>query len=437
MRFWFVSAPSPADPKRKFSERFKRVDCRPQNAVRRTSGRIPLRHTLLYLGSLAFALCAVATIGVARGDGADPAIGIAHSSSLASQLGLQFVDGSQSKLIVERGGKKYEVDLETHEVHEYVEAVRVDAGPEESTSNPTSTTSPSGPDQGTKATSATNRRYYRPGDDFVFSVPTGRPVDRHTWVANFTHRFPYEAAFTGTARGATLLGLDDFAIPSFGLQYGVTSHLSVSAYRSPSIIGRPIELGARYNFLDERHGPFNAAVRFSVDGQDDFSRNFTTNFELQTSRSVGSRVQVYVVPTLSLNNRPVLAVTSSLTEPLPYQPCAQVLANGVPASFRVHPCEDTLSVGVGAAIDVRPTVALVGEVIPTAVNATELGIHRLPFSFGVQKKIFHHAFTFGFTTAPGTTTAQRIGTRSIYLLDPHADTPSGMFAGFDIVRQFP
>lgn len=407
-----------------------------RSGVTRGSGRKTLRHTLVYVGSLVLSVVTFATVGVAASDSADPAIGPDYSSYLATQLGLHFLDGSQSKLILEREGKKYEVDLETHEIHEYVEASAAKQALGERTPEAKPSTSTSNPDQSSKA-GVNNRRYYRPGDDFVFSVPTGRPVDKHTWTANFTHRFPYEAAFTGTARGATLLGLDDFAIPSFGLQYGVTSHLSVSAYRSPSIIGRPIELGTRYHFLDERHGPFNAAVRFSVDGQDDFSRNFTTNFELQTSRSLGSHVQVYVVPTLSLNNRPVLAATASLVAPLPYQPCAQPLANGVPVSFHVHPCEDTFSVGVGASVDVRPTVALVGEVIPTAVNATELGIHRMPFSFGVQKKIFHHAFTFGFTTAPGTTTSQRIGTRSIYLLDPHSDTPSGMFVGFDIVRQFP
>ncbi len=75
-----------------------------------------------------------------------------------------------------------------------------------------------------------------------------------------------------------MIGLDDFAIPSFGLRYGVTSKLSVMAIRSPSIIGRPIELMAAYNFLDERHGnPINAAFRFSVDGQSDFQKNFSEN----------------------------------------------------------------------------------------------------------------------------------------------------------------
>jgi hypothetical protein len=105
--------------------------------------------------------------------------------------------------------------------------------------------------------------------------------------------------------------------------------------------------------------------------------------------------------------------------------------------MNVRPCADTFSVGFGVAVDVRPTVAFVGEVIPTAVNGTDLGIHRMPFSFGIQKKIYHHAFTFGFTTAPGTTTAQRIATRAIFLPDPQGDTPSGMFVGFDIMRQLP
>ena len=211
----------------------------------------------------------------------------------------------------------------------------------------------------------------------------------------------------------------------------------MSAYRSPTIIGRPIELGAKYRFADERRDLLNITGRFSVDGQDNFARNFTTNFEVIVSRSITSRAQIYMDPTLSLHNRPVLAAQTSLIEPPSYQPCSQSFANDVPLSLQVRPCANTFSVGVGAAIDIRPSVALVGEVIPTAVNGTELGIHRLPFSFGIQKKIYHHAFTFGLTTAPGTTTSERIATRAIYLRQPNADTPSNMFVGFDIMRQIP
>lgn len=72
-----------------------------------------------------------------------------------------------------------------------------------------------------------------------------------------------------------------------------------------------------------------------------------------------------------------------------------------------------------------------------AVALSTRDSRRMPFSFGVQKKIFYHAFTFGFTTAPGTNTSQRIATRSIFLLEPKSDTPSGMFVGFDLMRQLP
>ena len=366
----------------------------------------------------------------------DPSLKPEGSSELAAQLGILFLHDSTSRIIVERDGKTYEVDLATQQIRELPEPSQNKPSDQKATASaqPTASSGNTNPPSEAKKPA---QKYYRPGDDFVFTLPSGRGIEKNSWTINFTHRFPYEAAFTGVARGATLAGYDDFSVSSFGIQYGITNTLSVSAYRSPSVIGRPIELGVRYDFLDERHGPFNAAVRFSVDGQDNFSRNFTSNFELLLSRSLGHRAQLYAVPTFSVHNRPVLSAENALTEPPAYQPCQQALANDVPTSFGVHPCENTFSVGVGAAIDIRPTVALVGEVIPTAVNGTELGIHRVPFSLGIQKKIYHHAFTFGLTTAPGTTVSQRIATRAIFLRSPDSDLPSDMFVGFDISRKFP
>ena len=89
----------------------------------------------------------------------------------------------------------------------------------------------------------------------------------------------------------------------------------------------------------------------------------------------------------------------------------------------------------GAGGRCSPTVALIAEVDPTMVNGTDLGIHRPSYSFGIEKKIWRHAFTFGFTNAPGTTVSQRIATRAIYLQDPSADKPSGLFIGFNLSRQ--
>jgi hypothetical protein len=350
----------------------------------------------------------------------------------AEQLGVSFVEGSASQVLIEREGKQYVVDLTTHSVREI-------AAPQTASGQPSSPAPSSGqaPAKEPASSDSEAAKVYKPGDDRLFSLPTGRPLERHGLYINFTHRFPFEAAFTGPGRGDTLLGLDDFAIPSFGLAYGVTAKFSVSAFRSPSVIGRPIELMAAYNFLDEHNqDPINASLRFSIDGQNSLQRNFTENFELIVSRSLGQRAQLYAVPTFSVHNRPLLAdLNNSLATPLPYQPCNAALAAGISASFGARPCADTFSLGVGGAVDIRPTVALVAETIPTLVNGRDLAIHRPEFSFGIQKKIWRHAFTFGFTNGPGTTVSQRAGTNATFLGDPTADKPSKIFVGFDLTRQ--
>ena len=270
---------------------------------------------------------------------------------------------------------------------------------------------------------ASQSSVYQPGDDMLFTLPTGRATDRHGLYVNFTHRFAYDPTFTGAGQnllshGEELFGLDNFALASFGVRYGVTSKLSVDIWRSPSFIGRPIQLMAAYNLMEEsQEAPVNLAVRISVEGQNNFRKNFTENIEAIVSRSLTSRAQIYLVPTVSLNDRRV--VQGGLrSQDIPDLP-------GINA----------FSLGVGLAVDIRPTVALLAEVMPTLANATQLGIHRPPFSLAIQKKIYRHAFTFGFTTSPGTTVSQRAGTRATLTGDPSADTPAGLFLGFDLTRQ--
>jgi Membrane bound beta barrel domain (DUF5777) len=347
----------------------------------------------------------------------------------ASELGVSFVEGSVSQVIVEHEGKKYVVDVASHQIRLVDAASQVAPAeskqpPAESKQSPAEAAHP----RSTTSESAKNK-FYKPGDDFLFNVPTGRPVERHSLVINFSHRFPYEAVFTGPGRGDTLSGL--------GLRYGVTSKLSVFAYRSPSIIGRPIELMAAYNFLDEHHGkPVNAAFRFSVDGQNDFSSNFAENLELIVSRSLGRRAQLYAVPTYTIHQRPLLSNPgASLADAMPNQPCSAPLAAGIAPSFNARPCADTFSLAAAISVDIRPTVALVSEVTPTLLNARELAIHRPEYAFGIQKKIWRHAFTLGLSNGPGSIVSLRGGTRATLLQDPTADKPGGLFVGFDLTRQ--
>ncbi len=259
---------------------------------------------------------------------------------------------------------------------------------------------------------------YQPGDDELFTLPTGRPVDEHAVIVNFTHRFAFDSAVSGPARGAELFGLDNFSLSSFGLRYGVTDKLSVDVWRSPSFIGRPIQLMAAYNILEERHeAPFNLTFRASIEGQNNFRKNYTENLEAIVSRSLTSRAQIYFVPTASFNDRRLVQ--------------GGLLSDEIPDERGIN----AFSLGIGLAVDIRPTVALIAETIPTVMNGTQLGIHRPPFSLAIQKKLYRHAFTFGFTTSPGTTVSQRAGTNATFLNQPGADTPGGLFLGFDLTRQ--
>ncbi len=341
-----------------------------------------------------------------HGDGNEP--------PLAATLGVTFVSGSTSTVMVEKDGKKYLVELVSRTVREIDTPADVPAALQESSQasqKPESSQAPSG------APSAPKPGVYEPGDDNVFSLPTGRRVDRHGFYVNFSHRFPFQPSFSGKTLGGTLLGLDNFALPSFGFRYGVTEKLSVSIFRSPTLLARPIELGVAYNFADERDGaPVNAAVRFSVDGQDTFSKNHTENFEGIFSRSITARAQLYLVPTVSLNDR-------------------RLVMPPFPSPIPDLPGYNAFSLGIGGSVDIRPTVALVAEVIPTLSGGRALGIHRPAYSFGIQKKLWRHAFTLGFSNSPGVLVSQRAGTRATYLRDPSADTPGGLTIGFDLTRQ--
>ena len=386
-------------------------------------------------------LVASATANDDSGAAATPTASGSLAPPTPSEVGVSFVDGSSSQIIVEREGKQYLVDVVRREIKEVGPTA---AGEETSTSssktyansaNQSSTTHSGSPS--TDPATANKSTVYTAGDDLVFNVPTGRRVDRHGLYINFTHRFPYEPAFTTPGRGNTLLGLDDFAIPSFGFRYGITSRLYAFAYRSPSVMGRPIELMVGYNVLDEHdHQPLNLALRFSVDGQNNFQRNFAENFELIASRSITRHAQIYAVPTLTIHARPLLQNTNpTLADAIVEQPCSAPQANGVSGGLILKPCANTFSLGVAASVDIRKTVALVAETIPTLWNADELGIHRPEFAFGIQKKIWRHAFTLGFGNGPATIVSQRAGSNATFTGNPSANTPGNMFIGFDLTRQ--
>ncbi len=206
--------------------------------------------------------------------------------------------------------------------------------------------------------------------------------------------------------------MDGFSVSSFGLTYGLTDRFFVGAYRVPTALGRELQFGVGAQLTQEELGqPFSSIVRVSVEGTNDFRNEYITSMEFALAKTIKKRSQFYFVPSISFNNRSLQDVIN-----------LQFNGKG----------ETTVALGAGVSIDIRPTVAFVAEASPRVLGL--LGTQRASFMLGVQKKIFRHSFTFGFTNSPGTSISQRSATRSA-LYPGFSDSWSGLGIGFNISRR--
>jgi hypothetical protein len=311
---------------------------------------------------------------------------------------VTFPAGSDSEAVLELNGKRYVINTKEKTVTELTSAA-----PE-----PTVATMPP------KAEPQEERpNVYRPVDVRAINLPTAIPIPKGSLWNDYTHRFPFGEP-TDTAG---LFGLDSIAYPSFGFTYGITDHIHVGAYRSPGPLGRPIQLFVGTNLLNEQKGhPLSFQARVGLEGGDNFQRNFATSFEFTVARSITRHAQIYVVPTVTVGDRP-----------LGFSPEQNL------------PGETAVALGVGAAVNVRPSVALMAEAnmrLNEAARYENLGagIHRPVFGFAIQKASAskRHAFALTFTNGPGTTMSQRSMTRGLFFAD---DGFQGLTIGFNLSRR--
>lgn len=322
------------------------------------------------------------------------------AQSPTGQPQVSFV--SDAEAVVEINGKRFAINTKDKTVREL-----------------TATAAPQTPTQvATAPTPAAVQRetpsnVYRPADVRAINLPTAMPIEKGSLWTDFTHRFPFGEPTNSSA----LFGLDTIAMPSFGFIYGLTDRIQIGAYRSPSDLGRPIQLHIGASVLNEQNGdPISLMARVALEGRDNFKRNFTTSFEATFARSVTRHAQVYFVPTVSVGDRPIgFAPDQNL------------------------PGETAVALGTGLAVNVRPTVALMAEanmrVNEKSRYVTEFsGIHRPVFGFAVQKvsESRKHSFTLSFTNGHGTTFSQRSMTRGLIGAD---DGWNGLTIGFNLSRR--
>lgn len=317
---------------------------------------------------------------------------------------VRFPAGSDSEAIVELNGAKYVVNTREHTVKPFA-AGQVETAPAKP-----------GPRRAEKAAAA-NDDIFEPVDVRVINLPTAISMPKGSLWIDFTHRFP----FNEVADKSLLLGLDGFAIPSFGVTYGITDHIHAGAYRSSSLVGRPIAVFAGATLLEESKGQqLNLMGRVTLEGRDNFQRNFSTTLELALARSITRHAQIYVVPAVTFGDRP-----------LSVSPARNFKGRTAPA------------LGIGAAVSVRPSVSLMAEANFRLSESARyegnrpeygLGIHRPVVGFAIEKASAsrRHSFTLTFTNGPGTTSAQRSMTRGLFFGD---DSLGGMTIGFNLTRR--
>lgn len=283
---------------------------------------------------------------------------------------------------------------------------------------------------------------YEPYDYRVVNIPTPKRVRRHSLNMTFTHRFQEPiTAFENEPRdehiariSKDLLGLDSFAVSSFGFTFGITDRLYANVYRSPLCqpgLCKTIEIGLGYHLLDEAgKSPVALSAYASVEGDYNFTERYTWNFQAMLARSVTNYVNVFFSPAVHVNSNG----GDRFKEFLRTQPLAAKLRLG----------RNSGSFGLGVNAQVRPTTSLLFEYTPRVGfkmgqivadfnddTGQLLGFRNrseAEIGFGIEKRIGRHVFSLTFSNTQTTTTAR-------YNSSNLALPPSKFTIGFNLFRR--
>jgi Membrane bound beta barrel domain (DUF5777) len=241
-------------------------------------------------------------------------------------------------------------------------------------------------------------------DFTIINLPTTLRVPRHKGVFRLTHRF---ARPLGQGDFSDLLsdffGLDNGAQIGLEYRFGIMRGTQIGIYRTSN---RTIQFFAQHStFQQGDNGLFDLDIVATIEGTENFgastpegsSTSYTPTVGVVLSREMGSYGALYFEPIWVNNSNPL---PSELTDD-----------------------NDTFLLGFGGRIRIRPTVYVVGEIIPRIGYDPDVTYA----SFGIEKRAGGHVFQLNFSNGFGTTMGQvaRGGT----------DTDD-WYIGFNISRKF-
>ena len=234
-------------------------------------------------------------------------------------------------------------------------------------------------------------------DFTLLTMPTTLRMPRGKSAFRVTHRFTRplgQGDFGGLAED--FFGIDSGAAIGLEYRYGIMRGAHIGIRRTND---RTIEFFTEYNVLQERDSkPVGLSVIASADGTNNFRDSYTPALGVVVSRSLARAGTVYVEP-VWVNN-----------------------SNALPSQLADD--NDSFLLGLGTRLRIRPTLYLVGEIVPR-VAGYDPGVNHA--SFGFEKMLGLHVFQFNFSNGFGTTTGQvaRGGT-----------SKDDWYLGFSISRKF-
>ena len=231
-------------------------------------------------------------------------------------------------------------------------------------------------------------------DFTVVNLPTTLPLPRFKGNFHLTHRFnqnlrraPFDEQLSN------LFGMDQGATIQFEYRIGLMKHLQAIAARTNN--GKTFQFSGKYDaFHQSASTPAGLSAIVSIEGEDNFRRDYAPALGVVVSRTLGDVAAVYATPFWVHNTLSGTGVS-----------------------------RDTGFVGLGTRLRIRPTVYVVGEVSPR-VGGFVAG--DALYAFAIEKRVGAHVFSLAFANAAATTFAQIA----------RGGIPESLFFGFNLARKF-
>ncbi|OFW16177.1 MAG: hypothetical protein A3F70_02535 [Acidobacteria bacterium RIFCSPLOWO2_12_FULL_67_14] len=231
----------------------------------------------------------------------------------------------------------------------------------------------------------------------LVTLPTTLRVPQFKSAFRITHRFgrPLGSGDFGDLVG-DLFGLDSGAQIGLEYRFGVMRGLQAGMHRTSN---KTISFFGQYSVVQQRGAsPVGLGALVSIDGTNNFRDIYSPAVGVAVSRTFTRVGAVYVEPIWVHNSNP--------------------------APDQLGGDNDTFMVGLAGRLRVRPTVYLVGEMIPR-VSGYDPGVTH--GTFGIEKRAGGHLFQLNVSNGFGTTMGQlaRGGLRN-----------DDWYLGFNISRKF-